>query len=66
MEVMERDSNSEGAVRGQVCCSGSGAKHGGQCDDEDEGEDGQTDGDPNLLLHRNKEHVHLAPELMRP
>lgn len=46
-------------------CPVSGAKRGGQCDDDDEDEDGQTDGDPKLLLHRNKENLHLAPELMR-
>lgn len=47
-----------------MCCPVSGAKHGGHCDDEDEDEDGHTDGDPNLLLHWNKENFHLAPELM--
>lgn len=32
-----------------------GAKGRQQCDDQDEDEDGQTHGDPDLLLHGDKE-----------
>lgn len=41
--------------RRPLCCPVSGDERRGHCDDDDEDEDGQTDGDPDLLLHRNKE-----------
>lgn len=44
----------------QVCCLVSGAKSSDQYDDDNEDEDGQTNGDPKLLLHWNKQSVHLA------
>lgn len=37
----------------------SGAKSGDQYDDEEDKEDPHTDGNPNLLLHWNKQNFHL-------
>lgn len=50
-------------VRTHVHCLVSAAKSGGQYDGEDDEDDGQTDGDPNLLLHWKKR-FHLAHKLI--
>lgn len=51
-------------VRPHVYCLVSGGKNADQYDDEDDEEDSQTDGDPNLLLHWNKQNFHLAHKLI--
>lgn len=41
----------------------SGTQSGGHYDDDEDDEDSQTDGDPDLLLHQNKQNFLLAHKI---
>lgn len=51
-------------VRPHVYCLMSDTKRDGQYDGDDDDEDSQTDGNPNLLLHWSKQNFHLTHKLI--